>query len=104
MNSKPFSKNDINKYTTLYLQGYTRPRWNYNFALENAVKCLTEYAGRSRFDGFVPEDNGNTVGAITAYSKTWPTIYIDELFAAPDNRGRGDDFDDQQVRAGLPVL
>ncbi|HEX3385523.1 MAG TPA: GNAT family N-acetyltransferase [Mucilaginibacter sp.] len=92
MNIRHILKSDIDKCAALYLEAYNRPPWNYNFTPEKAVKYLTEYADRARFEGFVAEDEGKIVAAVFAHSKTWWTndiIYIDEVFVAPDSRGRG---------------
>jgi GNAT superfamily N-acetyltransferase len=92
MNIRPFLKSDIDKCAAIYLQAYNRPPWNYNFTPEKATKYLTEYFERTRFEGFVVEDEGNMVGAVLGHSKTWWTsdiIYVDELFVVPESRGKG---------------
>ncbi len=113
MTIRPFTNNDIDKCAALYLQAYNRPPWNYNFTNEKAVKYLTEYADRSRFEGFIAEDHGNIVGAVMSHSKTWWTndiIYIDELFVEPDSRGKGygkkllDHIEDYSREKGYEVV
>jgi aminoglycoside 6'-N-acetyltransferase I len=92
MNIRPFTKSDIDQCAALYLQAYNRPPWNYNFTSEKAVKYLTEYTERGRFVGFVLTEGENIVGAMLGHSKTWWTndlLYVDELFVAPESRGKG---------------
>ena len=92
MNIRPFEMSDIDKCAPLYMQAYNRPPWNYNFTQEKVAKYLTEYADRKRFVGFVLTEGDNVVGAMLGHSKTWWTndiLYIDELFVAPDSRGKG---------------
>ncbi len=92
MTIRPFTKDDIEKCAGLYTQAYNRPPWNYNFSLEKAGKYLTEYTERSRFVGFALCESDTIVGAMLGHSKTWWTndlIYIDELFVAPESRGKG---------------
>jgi len=92
MTIRPFTQSDIEKCADLYTQAYNRPPWNYNFSPEKAVKYLTEYTERSRFVGFVLMEGDAIAGAMLGHAKTWWTndlIYIDELFVAPESRGKG---------------
>jgi len=92
MTIRPFTQNDIEQCAGLYMQAYNRPPWNYNFTREKAAKYLTEYTDRGRFVGFALLEEDVIVGAMLGHSKTWWTndlLYIDELFVAPDSRGKG---------------
>jgi aminoglycoside 6'-N-acetyltransferase I len=92
MTISPFIKSDIDKCAVLYMQAYNCPPWNYNFSHEKAVKYLTEYTDRNRFTGFVLREGDDIAGAMLGHSKTWWTndlLYIDELFVAPESRGKG---------------
>ncbi|MFB9844544.1 GNAT family N-acetyltransferase [Mucilaginibacter ginsenosidivorans] len=92
MTIRPLTQNDIEQCARLYVLAYNRPPWNYNFSHEKAVKYLTEYTERSRFVGFVLVEGDNIAGAMLGHSKTWWTndlLYIDELFVAPESRGKG---------------
>jgi len=92
MTIRPLTQNDIEQCARLYVLAYNRPPWNYNFSHEKAVKYLTEYTERSRFVGFVLVEGDVIAGAMLGHSKTWWTndlLYIDELFVAPESRGKG---------------
>lgn len=92
MTIRTLTQNDIEQCAGLYVQAYNRPPWNYNFSHEKAVKYLTEYTERSRFVGFVLLEGDAIAGAMLGHSKTWWTndlLYIDELFVAPESRGKG---------------
>jgi len=89
---RPIVPSDLENCSRLLIKAYNQPPWRHNWNFEQALKYLNEYADVKQFVGFVLVDEGEIMGALFAYRKTWWTndqLMISELYISPDAQGAG---------------